>query len=546
MLERTRNIANNLIDTLTDAIFNRQSVTTLGLSANDVNPPVKGAMFARAEDVYASMHSTVVSTYTGSQVPSVYQFNTEKPFSTFESLKAINNQIRQLCNDDPMLDTGLYILTYGAAQDGFSLSYETEEGEEDEEHAKAREKMKQAYKLMAPHLGAWLLSFCKAGNIPIQVVADENDNLIKYEQMPVDSIERNSDDTDNFPNPLEAYTYRDAVTRKENPIKLSDFQLVYGRYRREDGNPYGRSMIFPARQSSNDAIRGYGQLKKLRDRIMPIATYKPLDGEGNPLVGEALRRFRDGQPGRPETALPEIQAQRGNTEAVDGWYPYRLVNGGDFKLESANVPLGEVRDLATLVDRELAVFTVPRGLITGDVVNFATLNALLKHLYAMQRILCRLFEQEVIRPLFDRALLLAGILPEKISYEIDWGQSLTVEELQFNARLALDARLQGDLDRLTTIEILCQAFGRKDAQKIYDRIMKEKQDEKDEQEAQRQAFKNIVTPPDAITTTGIEPKISDNRATTILDKRKFNTLLDEITYLRKELAEARHELKKAA
>lgn len=164
----------------------------------------------------------------------------------------------------------------------------------------------------------------------------------------------------------------------------------------------------------------------------------------------------------------------------------------------------------------------------------------------MQRILCRLFEQEVIRPLFERALLLAGILPEKISYEIDWGQSLTVEELQFNARLALDARLQGDLDRLTTIEILCQAFGRKDAQKIYDRIMKEKQDEKDEQEAQRQAFKNMVTPLDAITTTDIEPKISDNRATTILDKRKFNTLLDEITYLRKELAEARHELKKAA
>lgn len=543
MLEKTRNITNNLIDTLTDAIFNRQSVTTLGLSANDVNPPVKGAMFARAEDVYATMHSPTVSTYTGSQVPSVYQFNVEKPFSTFESLKAINNQIRQLCNDDPMLDTGLYILTYGAAQDGFSLSYETEESEEDEEQSRAREKMKEAYNQMAPYLGAWLLTFCKFGNIPIQVVADENDTLIKYEQMPVDSIERNSDDTDNFPNPLEAYTYRDALTRKENPKKLSHFQLVYGRYRREDGNPYGRSMIFPARQSSNDAIKGYGQLIKFRSRAMPIATYKPLDGEGNPLVGEALKRFKEGQPGRPETALPEIQAQRGNTEAVEGWYSYRVVNGGDFKLESPNIPLGETRDLAALVDRELAVFTVPRGLITGDVVNFATLNALLKHLYAMQRILCRLFEQEVIRPLFERALLLAGILPEKINYEIDWGQSLTVEELQFNAKLALDAHQQEVIDTLTTIEILCQAFGRKDAQKIYDRVAKEKQDK---QEAQQQAFK-FMTTPDAITTTGIQPKIADSQiATTILDRRKFNNLLDEISYLRKELAEARIEIKKAA
>lgn len=470
MLEKVKGKFNSI----TDALFNKSSLQTLGLSSNYNDSPVKGAKFARAEEVYAEINNPYFSTSVTSVVPSRYQFEVEKDFVAPESQKQIYDEITELCNDDPMLDTGLYILTHGAAGDGFGISFKATEEKETPNQRLGRQAILEAYKLMAPFLGEWCEHYYKYGNQYTEVVADEQDNLIKFKELDASSMERLSDQTDEFPNPKEAYRWTDAVTRSSEVI-LSSFQVVHGRYRRQKGSPYGRSGLFPARQSARDALKGFAELIKRRARSMPIATYIPLDGDGNPLVGEALKRFKYGEPGKPDTALPEIRAQLGDTDAVEGSYPHRVVNGGDFKMEAPDVKLGVVDDLTALVDRELATLSVPRGLITGDVVNFATLNALLKHLYAMQRILCRAFELAVIRPLFDRVLLLVGVLSEEVEYELDWGQRLTTEELQFNVKLALDARKQGDLDQLTFLEVFCQAVGRKDAKQIQKRIEEEKQ-----------------------------------------------------------------------
>ena len=463
---------------LTDNLFGSSNAyTSLGLSGSQVSQN-KGAKFVQAEEVlnyFGKSEYLVNTTYVGSNVPSKRYFEWEQDFVTPEARKAFFVQLEKIRNDDPMINAALYVLAQGAVADGFNISFSSQNLTDNEN--KAKYALQQAYSLLQANLGDWCENWIFYGDSAIQIVSDKKDRLLAFEEMPIPGFERLSDHTDSFPDPQRAYRQKDAISR-ETYAYFSDFQLVHGRYRKRNGEPYGSSILFPVRQSSVDATKGYAQILKMLNRSLPIATYKPLDGDGNPLVGEALRRFKNGNPGDPSSALPEIRAARGDLSGVETDYPYRIVNGGEFTIENIDVKVKEKTDsLATLVDRSLSVLGVPRAILTGDVVNYATLNALLKHLYAVERTLAKAFENQIIRPLFDRVLLLNGLLPETIPYHINWGQKYTPQELTENATLALTAYEKGTLDEQTATEVVVEALGRKDSKEVLERlrVAKEKQ-----------------------------------------------------------------------
>jgi hypothetical protein len=459
---------------LTDNLFGSSNAyLSLGLSNSQVSQN-KGARFAQAEEVlnyFGKSEYLTNTTYVGSGVASKRFFEYEQDFVTPEARKAFFIQLEKIRNDDPMINAGLYVLAQGAVADGFTFSFDNKNLTTNEKIAKTA--MEQAQKLMNPVLGDWAENFIFFGDSYIQIISDKKDRLVGFEEMPVPGFERLSDHTDSFPDPQKAYRQRDAISR-ETYAYFSDFQVVNGRYRKRNGSPNGSSILFPVRQASIDAIKGYAGLEKIRKRMMPIPTYAPVDGEGNPLVGEALRRFKYGNPGDPSSALPEVRAERGDLSGVETDYPYRIANGGAFTVSNIDVKLGETKDLQSLVDRSLAVLGTPRGILTGDVVNYATLNALLKHLYSVERTLSRTFEYQVVRPIIDRVLLLAGILPETISYQINWGQKYTPQELTENAQLAINAGKEGYLDKQTVTETIVEALGRKDAKEVLERLEKER------------------------------------------------------------------------
>lgn len=476
----------------TDAIANAWygNGVSIRLSETAQNPP---ADFKVAEIAYTANSdetATQGTTWRGTYIPSPSTYAQNKGFVLPQSRRDVFKEIDQLCNDDPYISNGLWLLFQGSIGAGFNFSFKWKDGETTVWRAKAKAALEKARELILPDLGQWAIDWGKYGDAYIELVADKQGKLHSFQSLHTATIERLSDLSDKFEDPKKAFRQVDPANVQAHTY-LSLYQLVHGRFNKPTGSPYGQSILFPARKSLHDLIAGYATLLKRRKRSLPIPTYETKDADSNALVGPALERFKNGEPGKPWEALPEIRAQQGDTDAVEGEFTYRLLNGNStFRLEQPNITFSDVGDLEALLDRALASIFVPRGLIKGDVVNFATLDALLKQLYAVQRIITRYFEHQILRPLFERVLLLEGIPvkylePEDaITYEIDWAEKFTHTEMVETAGILVPATQNGLYPKRACLEHLARLAGRTDVDALQKML--------DEQNGQVNTLENIA------------------------------------------------------
>lgn len=449
-----------------DSLFGGDNYTSLGIAS--FQPAVEGSGFRKAEETFLSLGdrtSLGFSTYAGSDRPDAQVDRWEREIVEPEARKAEFRRTEQMLADDPMLSTALDEISDGALGDDFEYVWLYDLANETEEQKRGREALLLGKSLYDDQLPTWGREWLAYGDGYYQIVADENDELVNIKSMPVFGMERLSDHTDEFPDPKKAYKQRGTLSREEYTY-FSDFKLTHARYRRRTGDRYGRSKLFPSRQSSRDSVIGHADLRQRRKRSTAIATYLPEDADGNPLVGKSKEQFEFGDPGDPKSALPEVRAQRGDLEAVETDYPYRMVNGGNFRLEAPDLSLGEVRDLQALTDRSLAPLRYPRALITGDVTTYATADKLISQVFAVERVFQKDVENHIIRELNRRILLLYRVNAKSLPYKINWGAKYTQTEAKDNANLAILLSAQGKLNEETLIEICCEQWGRKDAAKI--------------------------------------------------------------------------------
>lgn len=401
------------------------------------------------------------STYVGAYVPSPEAKQFEGGHYGWEARKRLYEQVERLRRDDPYTWAAIRILSHGATGDGMTLSLKTPEDQLTERQKTGKRALDWAVELLNRRAGNDTETFTHFGNCYIQPVASAKDELIDFAAFHPAAMDRLCDERDQFPDKTKAFENKD--TRSGRHIAyIPLFACVHGRYRLQVGESFGTPITFASRQSINAVIKGFAELERRRLCSSPRGVYRNVEA----IPREIFNRRIYGEPGNLSTAIPEYRAQMGDTSTMETPYQFRATNGIEYKIEAVDARLGDIADLDALLDRALAAIGVPRAIITGQVVNFATLNALLKHLFTQQSILAREFERQVIRPLLDRALLLERILPEECPYEITWGERLVTEELQYNAELALQAYQIGLLAEQPTMEVLCQTLGRKDAEAL--------------------------------------------------------------------------------
>lgn len=438
---------------------------------NQFSPVEVPPAFRRAEDTFLRIslaRSLGQSTYLGTDRPSPKIDEWQREFIEPEARKALFRQIEQLVTDDPMLSAGLTKLGDFVAGKPPKRVYKTPEDQMNPRQITGRDALELSTKLCAGKDAVWAKELFEFGDLYQQIVASNADVLTAIKSMHVATMERLSDHTDEFPDPNRAYRQRDTVNR-EIEAYFSDFQIVHSRWDKGTGDRYGRSMIFPSRQCSQDSVKGYAELIIRRFRSLPISTYEFKDGDNHPLMGKALQRAVYGEQGKPSTALPEIRAQQGDLEAMLTPFAYRAVNGGSYKIDSPDVKLGQVDDLNALTDRALAVLGYARALINGDVANYATAGALLEIFYELVSRLQGKYELIAIRPRDERVLLLYGILPEELEYEYEWATSYTTEKTKFICDTTLKMHQQGLLNPDTANEIILPHLGRKDIEVILEK-----------------------------------------------------------------------------
>lgn len=455
--------------------FFRRKSNVYERNISEPDPVPKQSMserLRRAVEAFRGQTRNVIlerTTYKGTDVPSPAADYLEREWQSFENRKQLIAQIDQILIDDPFLLSGVQLLTHGSVSEGVVYNWKFDPAKANERQRVGMRELERVKEMLLPSFPTICEEWYIYGDHFNQIVTDrDTGKLISIDAMPVESMIRCSDEQDKFPYPERAYEQKD-ILNNTHIAYFSDFEIVHARYNKRSKDRYGRSGILTARQSSLHALRGYAQLIERRERSHP----KEVHTFAKPLSPHQLLQYVNGIPGHPETALPQMRAKWGDVSAVKNPDAFTIANGGDVKIIQGDPRFNEIDDLLALVDRTLASVRVARGLISGDVINYATLNALWKQLFKVQQQIARMFEYHILRPINHRALLLVGVLPEEVQYECDWGSWQTPEDLQQNARISLAGTRAGIWPVRETVLAICRAVNRTDVDAVMAELQKE-------------------------------------------------------------------------
>jgi len=408
----------------------------------------------------------------GSQRPSPRLDMVQRQWSEPHLRRAFCLEIDSLLVDDPLLLAALITLTHSVGED-FSVTILDVDPKEDPQLYYdiliARRIFDNLKKLIIKGgITGWAEAFYAYGDVFVQIILNAAREIVELRAMPTAGLERLSNYNDQFDNPIEAYFQRDVATWEAVPDPMfPDYLIVHGRYLKRPGDRYGRSGLIASRQSSRDAIDGYATLSPRRRMSHPKEVHILKDTDGQGFDDDVVKLY--------EQTLPGNLVKQG---IFPNPYQALICNGAtEVKMLETNARFNEMGDLEGLVERELATLKVPRSLVGGSpTVNWATLDKQREELFAAQSIFCRHFTNEVLRPIFDRALLFAGINPDSIVYNFEWGQRLTTEQLQGQSDTAMEAYDIGLLSRKSAVRVVLQFFGRTDVEEEIKQIDLEREE----------------------------------------------------------------------
>jgi hypothetical protein len=265
-----------------------------------------------------------------------------------------------------------------------------------------------------PVLESWLSMLMVEGDLFVQAVIS-GDEVVASKRMPATSMERNSDDTDEFPDPERAFSQVDTLTNGE----VATFPLAvmkHLRWNHIDGERYGQPEVIAVR-------RMYRLLQMLEEaqvrRRMARAPQRILWSIGNADnagLAPDVQNFKENNgfvTGRREMLDP--------TEVARDIFGNGLV---DAKVIEGDQTVHEIDDVKFLQNIFATGLPTPGPLynLDSESVNRDVLDDMraewLKDTKAGSDAM-----GEVVRWLFELSLLLAGILPETVRYSIHFSES---------------------------------------------------------------------------------------------------------------------------
>jgi hypothetical protein len=286
-------------------------------------------------------------------------------------------------------------------------------------------------------LNDWVRLALRDGDTLLEVGVNAQAEIIDLTRKPTLEMRRNSDPFDRFADPARAFWWGPAIWWGMEPpndaVWFADWQIVHARWAHDEGSRYGEP-LFSAATSA---------FKRMREGELDIAVRRKTRA--------GLRYNHQFPPGTDPGAIEKYQEI--NKEALEDPYAATADFFGttDIKAIGGDATLNQIEDVLHHIRSLWTASPVPMSAIGyGQDINRDVLEKQKEQYDEELPPIMTWVEDDLVKPIADLQLLLAGILPETAAYTIVWKPKkvLTAAILRDVADAAIRLRALGLPDEL--------------------------------------------------------------------------------------------------
>lgn len=335
---------------------------------------------------------------------------------TDTSRRAMVEYARQMYDTDPRVEEVINTLARGVAKGGFTVT------------VKSAQNPRQVEELMVDtlkrlHVFKRLDDWCRLsfidGDSLLELGVDAAGLIQEVTRKPTLLTHRNSNDRDKFSDPARAYWYHYRPWVGGQPpadaVWFADWQIIHARWNHNEGSRYGRPLYASARTAFKNLTEGEENVSIRRKTRSGMRYLHKLNTNDPNEVAAYMENNKD----TLDNPYAPIQDFFGNVDvdAVQG-----------------DATLGEIRDVVHHLDTLGAASPVPLELIGyGRDLNRDILEDKREQYLESLESVTEWAEDQIIKPLLEMQMLLAGIWPEAVDYEIVWAPKKTLTPAMLNS-----------------------------------------------------------------------------------------------------------------
>jgi len=335
---------------------------------------------------------------------------------------AIVRKCREMYNIDPRAEKHIGKLASDIVKGGFAISVK--------DNPDAEQVIKDLYKRLRldTRLDEWIKETLVDGDTFLENGVDEEGLIQKVTRKPTLKMRRNSNRFDEFADPRQAFWYADemfaGLEPPSNALWFAQWQIIHARWDHRSESRYGRPLF----------ASSTGPWKKVQEGELDIAVRRKT---------RAGMKYLHVIEGADDGAIRKYREE--NRDALTN--PFAAVadffsnKPGSISTLQGDAKLSEIDDVLHHLETWSTGSPVPMALIGyGKDLNRDILEDKLEAYNTTLEQLTQWCEGEFVKPLVDLQWLLQGILPEGLTYEIEWKSKRPVKATDI--RDAADAALR--------------------------------------------------------------------------------------------------------
>lgn len=308
---------------------------------------------------------------------------------------------QRMYDEDPRADDVLHTLARDMVGAGFTVT--TGNPAADKVAAELLTRLD-----LVSRLDDWIRLSARDGDSFLEVEVSAAREVVAVTRKPTLEMHRHSNQQDQFDDPAQAFWWGDApypagLKPPADALWFAEWQMLHARWSHDEGQRYGRPLFKSAT----------GAWKRVTEGELDVATRRKT---------RAGMKYNHMFP--PGTTPQDIEKYKtDNADILNS--PLAAIQDffgtADIKTVEGDARLGEIEDILHHIRTWWLASPVPMSLLGyGQDLNRDVLQEQKEQYDETLETLRPWTEKEILRPLFELAWLLAGILPDTLTVEYHW------------------------------------------------------------------------------------------------------------------------------
>lgn len=339
---------------------------------------------------------------------------------------------RKMYREDPRAKAAIKALARDVTKGGFQI--ETDDPRVAEVLGAARDRLD-----LNGVLENWCRLAFRDGDLMLELAMSAERRIESVTSKPCLDIHRNSNDRDTFDDPDRAFWMHPRAAGMnygkppDDAIWFAEWQIVHARWDHDLDERYGRPLLDASASAWNRLREGEKDIAVRRKTRSGLKYLHKLTGADKEQI-EAYKAINQAALASPFAAVADLYMSEGDVKAIQG---------------DAN--LSDIDDVLHHVHTWWLSSPVPQAVLGyGQDINYSVVQHQKEQYDESIGAVQRWVVSQILRPIFDRQLLLAGILPEQVKYQIEWPTKkvITPQDIESIARAAAQFRVLGVSDEV--------------------------------------------------------------------------------------------------